>query len=179
MALGDELQKRVEELAKREATVQKRFKAISKGATLRAVEEATAHTPPNTFEDGEIRGVHTITGEMASHWKKASKTVPVQSGSDFCTTLENDREYSSFVNDGHDVDKHFVAGLYIDDHGILSYEPKEAERKKMKKSGKKIGMMVGTKTTKVEGLEMKEKGIEKFREVAETELKKLAKEMFQ
>ena len=44
MALGDALQKRVEELAKRQPMIQKRFRAIAEGATLRAVEEAVNHT---------------------------------------------------------------------------------------------------------------------------------------
>lgn len=179
MALGDALQKRMEELAKREAALPRRFREIAEGATLRAVEVAMENTPPNTFEGDEQRGVHMITGEMAAHWKKASRTVPVQVGSDFCTTLENDRDYASYVNDGHKVDKHFVPGLYIDDNGLLSYEPKESERKKMKKAGKKIGLMVGTKTKAVEAMDMKDKALDKYKEVAEAELKKLAEEAFQ
>ena len=179
MALGDALQKRVEELAKRQPMIQKRFRAIAEGATLRAVEEAVNHTPPNTYEDDEQRGVHMITGELAAHWLKASQTIPKQAGQEFVTTLENDQEYASYVNDGHDVDEHFVPGLYIDDNGLLSYEPKEAERKKMKQQGRKIGMMVGTQTRSVPGLYMKEAGEEKYKEVAEAELKKLAGEALQ
>lgn len=179
MALGDALQKRMEELAKRQAAIPKRFAAISEGATLRAVAEAQDHTPPNTFEGDEQRGVHTITGELSAHWKKDSQKIPIRVGSDFRTTLENKQEYASYVNDGHDVDKHFVAGLYIDDHGLLSFAPKEADREKLRKDGVKVGMMVGTKTTSVEALDMKEAGIDKFKEVCEIELPKLAREMFQ
>ena len=57
MELGDALQRRMEELAKRQPMIDRRFAAIAEGATLRAVEEAQDHTPPNTFGDGEIRGV--------------------------------------------------------------------------------------------------------------------------
>lgn len=173
MALGDALQKRMEELAKRQPEIRKRFMQIAEGATMRAIEEAELNTPPNTFQDDEQRGVHMITGELASHWYKASRTVPVQSGSEFVTTLENDKDYASYVNDGHDVDKHFVPGLYIDENGLLSYEPTGKDA-----SGKKIGMMVGTQTTEVEGLGMAEKGIDKFKEVAEIELNKLPGEIF-
>ena len=60
-----------------------------------------------------------------------------------------------------------------------SYEPKEAERKKMKQQGRKIGMMVGTQTRSVPGLYMKEAGEEKYKEVAEAELKKLVEEALQ
>lgn len=168
MALGDTLQKRMEELAKRQPAVQKRLAGIAEGATLRAVEEAAAKTPPNTYKDGEIRGVHSITGELAQHWSTDSRIVPVQSGGQFVTTLANDKQYASYVNDGHEMDKHFVPGLYVDDEGVLSMDPE-----------RDVGMMVGTRTKYVPGLYMKEAGEEKYKEVAETELRKLAGEMFQ
>ena len=168
MPFGDALQKRMEELAKRQPTIQKRLAEIAEGATLRAVEEAVAKTPPNTYEDGEIRGVHSITGELAEHWATDSRTIPDQSGGQFSTTLANDKEYASYVNDGHDVDKHFVPGLYVDDEGVLSMDP-----------ARDVGMMVGTKTKYVPGLYMKEAGVEKYKEVAEAELRKLTGEVFQ
>lgn len=182
MAFGDALQKRMEELAKRQPMIEKRLAEIAEGATLRAVEEAVKRTPPNTFEDGEIRGVHTITGELAQHWRADSQIVARRDGMSFTTTLENrakretneddgpdnDKGYASYVNDGHEVDRHFVRGLYVDDDGVLSYDPE-----------RDVGLVVGTKTKYVEGLYMKEAGIDKYKEVAEKELDKLAKEMFQ
>ncbi len=165
MALGDALQKRMEELARRQPMIEKRLAAIAEGATLRAVEEAVEKTPPNTCRDGEIRGVHTITGELAEHWASDSQTIPVQSGSRLVTTLANDKEYASYVNDGHRMDRHFVPGLYVDDEGVLSYDP-----------ARDVGLVVGTKTRYVPGLYMKEAGIEKYREIAEAELPKLARE---
>ena len=173
MAFGDALQKRMDELAKRQPMIQRRFREISEGATLRAVEETTAHTPPNTFGEGEQRGVNMITGELAQSWSKDSQIIPTQVGQSYVTTLASDKDYASCVNDGHRVDKHFVPGLYIDDHGLLSYEPSGKD-----KDGKKIGMMVGTKTTEVPGLYMVEKGVEKFKEVAEAELRKIPGEAF-
>lgn len=167
MALGDALQKRVEELAKRQPMIEKRLAEIAKGATLRAVEAAVEKTPPNTYEDGEIRGVHTITGELAQHWETDSQTAPSQTAGQFATTLANDKQYASYVNDGHVMDKHFVPGLYVDDDGVLSMDP-----------ARNVGMVVGTKTKYVEGLYMKEAGIDKYKEVAEKELSTLAKEMF-
>lgn len=77
--MGDALQKRMEELTRRQAALSARFSAIAEGAALRAVEEAQNHTPPNTFEEGELRGVHMITGAMAQHWETDSQTVPVLS----------------------------------------------------------------------------------------------------
>ncbi len=115
-----------------------------------------------------------ITGELAQHWETDSQIVPSETGEQFTTTLANDKQYASYVNDGHDVDQHFVPGLYVDDGGVLAFEPAGKD-----KDGKKIGLMVGTKTKEVPGLYMKEAGIEKYREVAETELRKLAGEAFQ
>lgn len=164
MAFGDALQKRMEELAKRQPQIRKRFMEIAEGATLRAVEAAAEKTPPN---DGRLRGVHTITGELSEHWAADSQTVPVQSGSEFVTTLANDKDYASYVNDGHRMDKHFVPGLYVDDSGLLSMDP-----------ARDAGMMVGTKTKFVPGLYMKEAGIDQFKEVCEIELPKLPEEIF-
>lgn len=155
------------ELAKRQPEIIERFRTISEGATLRAIAEAQDHTPPNTYEGGELRGVHMITGELAQHWKTDSQAVPVHTGSSFTTLLANNQEYASYVNDGHRLDKHFVPGLYVDENGLLSRD-----------LTKDTGLMVGTKTKYVPGLYMKEKGIDKFEEVAETELKKLAGEVF-
>lgn len=167
MALGDALQKRMEELAKRQPEIKKRFVEIAEGSTLRAVEAAADKTPPNTYGDGELRGVHTITGELSQHWETDSQTTPVQSGSGYITTLQNDKDYASYVNDGHRVDQHFVPGLYVDENGLLSYDP-----------AADTGMVVGTKTKYVEGRYMKEAGIEKYKEVSESELRKLAGEIF-
>ena len=168
MAMGDALQKRMEELTRRQAALSARFSAIAEGAALRAVEEAQNHTPPNTFEEGELRGVHMITGAMAQHWETDSQTVPVRAGSSYMTALANNQEYASYVNDGHRLDKHFVPGLYVDGDGLLSRDP-----------GRPGGMMVGTKTSYVPGLYMKEKAAERYQETVEAELPKVSKEMLE
>lgn len=166
MELGDGLRKRLAELEKRFPDVKNRLADIAQGATLRAVELAVELTPPNTFEDGEQRGVNMISGEMAQHWASDSSCTPVGDG--FSTVLANDMEYASYVNDGHRVDKHFVPGLYIDADGLLS---RDLERK--------CGLVVGTKTTYVEGLHITEKAMDKYGEVARAELDKLAEEIGQ
>lgn len=174
MELGDGMRKRLAELEKRFPNMARRIADIAEEATYRAVELATELTPPNTFEEGEERGVNMITGEMAQHWKKDSSITPV--GADFRTVLankvkdpENDMEYASYVNDGHRLDKRFVPGLYIDpETGLLS---RDLERK--------CGLVVGTKTTKVEGLHITDKAIDKYDEVVRSELDKLEREMEQ
>lgn len=98
MALGDAMQKRMAELAKRQAALPGRLAAIAEGATLRAVEAAAERTPPN---DGAIRGVHTLSGELAQHWVTDSRTTPIRRGNLYITALNNDKQYAGYVNDGH------------------------------------------------------------------------------
>lgn len=164
MAMGDALRRRMEELAAQQPQIAPRLSAIAQGATLRAIETAVEHTPPN---DGGLRGVNTISGELAQHWATDSRTAPVQAGDTFVTTLENDKQYASYVNDGHRMDKHFVPGLYVDDSGLLSRD-----------LSRDVGLVVGTKTSYVPGKYMKEKAVDTYKEVAETELRKLAGEVF-
>ena len=165
--LGDALRKRLEELNSRQPMIQQRLRRISQGATMRAIEEAVEHTPPNGEE--KERGAGMITGELAQHWADDSQAEPTESGSEFRTLLANNVQYASYVNDGHRMDKHFVPGLTVNpDSGLLErVDPSMG------------GITVGTKTTYVPGLYMKEKAVDKYREVAEAELPKLAREVFQ
>lgn len=81
------------------------------------------------------------------------------------TVLANNMQYSSYVNDGHRVDKHFVPGLVV--NGNLLEEDPDGEG----------GIMVGTKTTYVKGKYMKEKAIKRYRTVVKTELNKRVREV--
>lgn len=105
---------------------------------------------------------------MAEHWETDSQTVPIQSEGALVTTLANDKQYASYVNDGHRMDKHFVPGLYIGDDGLLS--------RNLDGSG---GLMVGTRTTYVKGLHITDKAIDKYDETVRSELEKLTREMEQ
>ena len=172
MALGDALSKRLVELEKQFPDMRGRVAAIAEGATLRAVERARALTPPNTYADGDIRGTSMISGELASHWETDSQTVPVESGDDLVTTLANDMEYASYVNDGHRLDPHFVPGLFVDADGLL-----QRDLEKTDKYGRRVGMMVGTKTSYVEGLHITDDAIDEYRKVVQTEAEKLTREM--
>lgn len=164
MALGDALEKRMAELVRRQAALPGRFAAIAEGATLRAVEAAAERTPPN---DGGVRGVHTISGELAQHWATDSRTAPACQGNLYITALANDKQYASYLNDGHRMDRHFVPGLYVDDGGLLSFDP-----------ARDVGLVVGTRTQYVPGRYMKEAGGEQYRETAGKELRNLAEEVF-
>lgn len=169
MELGEGLRRRLAELEKLAPDIPKRLAAIAEDATIRAVDEAMALTPPNTFAHGELRGVNMISGELAQHWATDSQTVPEASGENLTTVLANDMEYASYVNDGHRVDRHFVPGLYIDEEtGLLSRD-----------LARKGGLVVGTKTTYVEGLHITDKAIDKYDEVVRAELEQLTRELGQ
>jgi hypothetical protein len=66
------------------------------------------------------------------------------------------------------MDKHFVPGLMVD-AGMLQKAP----------AGVSTGLVVGTRTTYVPGLYMKEKAIGKYKTVVRTELEKRVREAFQ
>lgn len=170
MDLGEGLRKRLAELEKRAPNIPKRLVAIAERATVRAVDEAVALTPPNTFAHGELRGVNMISGELAQHWATDSQTFPEPSGENLTTALANDMEYASYVNDGHRVDRHFVPGLYVDEGGLLSMDLSKP---------KGVGLMVGVKTTYVEGLHITDKAIDKYDEVVRAELYQLTRELVQ
>ena len=171
MALGDGVRARLAELTARAPEISGRIASIAEGATAQAVKEAKNRTPPNTFGDGEARGVHTITGELAQHWETDSQTTPTAAADGYMTVLANDMQYASYVNDGHRVDKHFVPGLYIDPAtGLLSMDPSKP---------KGVGLVVGTKTTYVEGLHITEAAKDVYEEVVEAELDKLTREVFE
>ena len=143
------LKTRAEALKKNLEGLDKELANIAKGATMRAVEKATDLTPP-TMND--LSGTNTRTGSLKQHWAKDSKIKPVKKGSDFETQLANNMEYASYVNDGHRMDRHFVPGLVINKYsGMLEYNPDG-----------KGGIVVGTKTSYVEGLFMVDKAIEEY-----------------
>lgn len=118
-------------------------------ATLAAVETATANTPPNG--GAPIKGVNTRTGEMAQSWATDSQTTPSISGNTITTMLCNNKQYASYVNDGHRMDKHFTTHVAIE-NGVLVGKPDGTG-----------GLMVGTKTSYIPGLYMKEKATGKYK----------------
>ena len=72
-------------------------------------------------------------------------------------------EYAAYVNYGHRLDRHFVPGLYVNESsGLLEYDP-----------GAKVGIVVGTKTTYVEGLHMVDAAREEYSRVLKSEMEKI------
>lgn len=157
MTLGE----RAAQLRKRQGKVDGRIREMEKGATIRAIEKAAELTPP-TEGDG-LSGTHTRTGELKQHWASDSQRIPEKRGSEYHTTLANNMEYASYVNDGHRMDRHFVPGLYVDPFsGHLEFD----EEKK-----REVGMMVGTKTKYVPGLHMTDEAIDVYEQVLKEEAK--------
>ncbi len=151
------LNERIRRLQEDPAYVLRRVTQACRVATMRAVEKATELTPPT---ENDLRGTNTRTGEMKQHWATDSKTEPRIEGDNFVTELNNDKEYASYVNDGHRMDRHFVPGLYINPHnGMLEYDP-----------GADVGIVVGTRTPYVPGLFMVDQAEQVYHEVLRQEL---------
>ena len=158
-SFGATIRKRLVELMKAGQDVPKIVAEVAEGATIAAVEVAAQNTPPNA---GKLAGTSTRTGQMAQHWALDSETTP-ENGK---TILANNMQYASYVNDGHNMDMHFVPGLII--NGNMIERGKDGEG----------GMMVGTRTKYVKGMYMKEKAIGKYKKVVRSELDKRVKEAF-
>ena len=121
----------------------------AKTGTMAAVETAAEHTPPNG--GAPIMGVNTRTGEMAQSWATDSQIIPTVSGDTITTMLCNNKQYASYVNDGHRMDMHFTTHVAIE-NGMLVGKPDGTG-----------GLMVGTKTSYIPGLYMKEKATGKYK----------------
>lgn len=138
----------------------------AKNATIRAVEAAQEKTPPTA---DSLSGINTRTGELKQHWATDSKIIPEQQAGQYVTELNNNKEYASFVNDGHRMDKHFVPGLYVNPaFGLLEYDPSRKDE---------VGIMVGTQTQYVEGLHMTDVAQQAYEETLQAELERTGREL--
>ena len=164
------LQQRIQQLKKAQADLPNILYKTAKGATMRAVEAAMDATPPKKGT-GSLKGTHTRTGELKQHWATDSITEPMggalSGGSSFTTFLKNSMEYASYVDQGHRMDKHFVPGLYVDENGVLNYDP-----------ARDVGLVVGTKTKYVKGEFMVDKAREAYEKACLTELDKEIARLF-
>lgn len=158
---GAETRRYLKRLHKAGAKVREIMLEAAETATLAAVETATANTPPNG--GAPIKGVNTRTGEMAQSWATDSQTTPSISGNTITTMLCNNKQYASYVNDGHRMDKHFTTHVSIE-NGVLVGKPDGTG-----------GLMVGTKTSYVPGLYMKEKATGKYKTTVRAMLKDAVK----
>ena len=163
-SFGSQMRKRLAELNKAGKDVPKIMMEVAEGATIEAVRVAAENTPPNG--GAAIAGTNMRSGQMAQHWELDSQTKPIYSGGSVRTVLANDKQYASYVNDGHRVDKHYVPGLIANGNLLERIDPDVG------------GIMVGTKTTYVKGLYIKQKAIGRYRDVVRNELDKRVREAF-
>lgn len=163
MSFGQATRKRFEQLKKQGQNVSKIMKEVAEGATIAAVRRATELTPPN---GAGLAGTGARSGEMGQAWALDSTTTPVMSAGSARTTLANNMQYASYVNDGHRMDQHFVPGLGVNG-GLLEMDPSRYK-----------GLMVGTKTKYVKGRYMKQAAVGKYRDVVKMELDKRIRENF-
>lgn len=150
-SFGATIRKRLAQLQAAGQDIQKIVDEVNTGATIEAVRVATEKTPPNGTA---LAGTGMRTGQLAQHWELDSETQSIHG----TTKLKNNMQYASYVNDGHRVDRHFVPGL-IQNGPMLERVPADMG-----------GIVVGTKTTYVKGLYMKEAAIKRWRKVVRTEL---------
>lgn len=160
------LQRRLQELKRAQQSLTPTLIKVAKGATQRAVEAAMDATPPKKGT-GSLKGTHTRTGELKQHWATDSVVEPLVTGGKYETFLRNDMEYASYVDQGHRMDKHFVPGLYVDENGVLNYDP-----------ARDVGLVVGTKTKYVKGEFMVDKAREAYEKACLTELDKEIARLF-
>lgn len=154
------LKERMQQLQKSRPEIQAKITEACKNATIRAVEKAAEMTPPT---QGDLRGTNTRSGEAKQHWATDSKTSPDVSGNKYTTYLNNDKDYMSYVNDGHRMDRHFVPGLYINTgSGMLEYDP-----------SKDVGIVVGTKTSYVPGIHMVDAAKKVYQDTLKSELEEI------
>ena len=163
------LEERIAQLQDAEARFPGELSAIAKGATIRAVEKATELTPP-TLDD--LSGTNTRSGGMKQHWASDSKVTPAKRGDTYVTELNNDKDYASYVNDGHRMDRHFVPGLVINPYSGQLEMVSEGYRDALGVNHLP-GIVVGTKTQYVEGLFMAEAAHEAYHKTVRLEADRL------
>ena len=156
---GAQCRKRLEELRKAQQDIPKIIDEVAEVATIEAVRKARDNTPPNG--NAPLAGTNMRTGAMAAAWEKDSITTPTHGK----TVLVNSQLYASYVNDGHRVDKHYVPGLYPNGGLLERVDPNVG------------GIVVGTQTSYVKGLFMKEKAIGKYRSTVYRMLSEKAREV--
>lgn len=170
MSFGDAIQRRADLLRKRGADVDRIFWETSRGATIQAIAAAQDKTPA-TMDD--LAGTDTRSGGMKEQWAVESELEPeirphLDSGTDYVTYLNNNAEYASYVDQGHQMHRHFVPGLILDSEtGKLERVPPDEG-----------GIMVGTKTSYVPGIFAVEAGRDAFEDAAVRALNKAAQEVF-
>lgn len=163
MAFGHAIEKRLEELARRGHNLSKVIAEGQQEATEKAVQVATELTSPN--DNTPPRGAGMITGDTKAAWATDSITKPKIENDQYTTILGNNKQYISYINDGFFLDKHYVPGLIINPYSDL-----------LEKVNPVLGgIVVGTQTTYIRGIYMRETALANYRGTLERNLISLLK----
>jgi hypothetical protein len=166
-----DLNKKLRELAEQTKGHERALrKGIEKNARIacEAMEQAAKkHTPHEG--DGKARGFNVISNSLQDSWV-AEYTPSANKNEVGTVSLSNDKPYAKYVQEGHRVKKHFVPWLYKDGMGTLSYETNHSQPL--------FGLVVGTKTPFVKGVDMVGPAVEAFNEKFDELTKKLMARLF-
>lgn len=122
---------------------------VCEDARMEAIAKAQDATPP--LQSEAIHGKNTRTGTLKGQWEEDTTELKYEKGKGWSFTLYNSKHYTSYLNDGHAMDRHFVPGLFINPYNnLLEYDERMVGKK---------GIIVGTKTKFVPGYYMLEAGI--------------------
>lgn len=131
---------------------------IASNAALLAIRTATPH-----IGDGKPRGRNVITNSLMNAWRvgiefSSSNSVnPGRKVNNFAKiSFSNRKKYADYVQYGHRMTPHFVPWLYKDGD-LISRETDHCV--------KLFGLIMGTKTPFVKGVDMIGPGIEVFNTV--------------
>lgn len=141
------LSSKMKELPKKAKKAQKKLMAgirqNARDACEIMQEVAREHTPHDG--DGKKRGFDVISNSLQNAWH--AEFQPSQEKNEVgIVKLENAKYYATYVQMGHRVKRHFVPWLYKDDLGTISYETDHNQPM--------FGLVVGTKTPYVKGVDM-------------------------
>lgn len=166
MSNGFDLDKKLKVLADNAKSMSKSVRKQITKDVLEAcdimVQTAKEHTPHEG--DGKKRGFDVISNSLQDGWNADFETS--QNSKEVGTvSLTNDKYYAKFVQNGHKVKRHFVPWLYKDGMGTISYETDHGQPL--------FGLVVGTNTPYVKGVDMVGPAVEAFNEAIEERGEKL------
>ena len=123
-------------------------------ASKKAIQAATKASPIN-----KTKGMKS-KGSLREHWEIDSDKEATIKDKKISYTIRNLIPYAKYVDLGHSMDQHYVPGLFINDNGELEYQEGHS------------GIIVGTKTSWVEGRFMSKKAKDAFYDYIEKQYPK-------
>ena len=101
--------------------IDEKIREAMKVATEAAIKAAADATPP-------LGESNRTTGNVKKHWEEDSVTEAVKEGNVYKTVLANNVPYASYVNDGHNLEKHYGRKQQQHISGQVRNQPEPARR---------------------------------------------------